>query len=588
MSLLGPWRTRAGAVAALLIGLQTLWRGVIVWRGYFTQDDFLMLDLGGGRLGGLIFYDYSGHWFPGGFVIAWLQAHQGALNWPVAAAVILGWQLVASVMMWLVLHRLAPRSWWCIPALAVMLFTPMSLWSTQWWAVAIQFLPVTFFLLVAVWAFLVDLQQRDQGGAPGWTQPLIVIAASFGLGFQERALLIPVVLVFVALALSPPTSPGLAVRSVLLRHRWLWLALTILNLAYLAIHRVIAPISTTGSGSVDPAPVIGNYLMRLFLPMAWGGPWQARVVGDSTVIPATWTVVLSASVTLALVVVTSRRGGWSARWGWALLAAYLLVDVALLFAGRAGLGEIAGLVPRYVADVAPVLGLTLGLVARGLPASSRRRTKLTAIVVTALYAASAAITTSWMDDYLHNEADRAYVATLRAQLRANPQAVLLDTFAPDSVMIGWFGEQGRVSTIAGRLPESPLFDVPSYDLRFADAHGVLREIDLLGGTSMKPAPDPNCGYSISSVPVRIPLLRPIELSQRGVLRIGYFTQGHGTLEVTAGDQTQQVDLRQELSLVDFVVTGEFDEVTVKADLDDDSVVCVTDLDVGSPWPRADG
>ncbi|MFZ2503564.1 MAG: hypothetical protein WAW88_12950, partial [Nocardioides sp.] len=485
-SLIGPWRSLPGLCAVVLIGLQTLWRGAIIGRGYFTQDDFLMIKLGAGRLSDLWLYNYAGHWFPGGFVFAWLQAQAGPLDWRWAAGMIIGLQVIAAVLMWLVLTRLAPHSWGRVPAFAVMLTTPMSLWSTQWWAVAIQFLPVTIFLLVAVWGLLVSLD-RD----PRWAQPLVVAAVVGGLAFQERGLLIPVVLVFVAVALLEPkegesSSLLSGVWGAVLAYRWLWATLAATCFAYLVVHRQVAPVAVGTERGAEPGLLVINYLFRLFPTMAWGGPWRARVLGESSLQPSAGVVVLTLAATVALVIWTLRRGRWATRWAWLLLAAYLVLDVALLFAGRTSLGEVAGLVPRYVADVAPVLAITLGLIAGDRASTPSLRAASKALGATGAYVAAAAITTTWMVPYFLNAPERAYVETLRAQLRGNPQVVLFDGAVPDTIMISWFGPDAKVSTVAGLAPENPLFNVPSYEMRMVDPAGFLREIDLLGATQMVP------------------------------------------------------------------------------------------------------
>ena len=97
-TLAGPWRSRAGLVALVLIAGQALWRGILLDRGYFTQDDFLMLRLGAEPLSvGLLTQDYSGHFFPGGFLFAWAHAHHAPLDWGVVVVEVLVMQAVAAV-----------------------------------------------------------------------------------------------------------------------------------------------------------------------------------------------------------------------------------------------------------------------------------------------------------------------------------------------------------------------------------------------------------------------------------------------------------------------------------------------------------
>ena len=174
---LRPWRSTAGVAAAVLIAVQLGWRAVLLAHGYFTQDDFLMLTLGADPLSlDLLSQDYSGHLFPGGFLIAWLNTHLAPLDWTVAVVEIVVLQLIASVLAWLVLCRLLPGSWWRLPVLSAYLFCPLALWPTQWWAVAIQYLPVSIFLFLATWALLHRLQDGSR-----WSGPLVVLATVAGL-----------------------------------------------------------------------------------------------------------------------------------------------------------------------------------------------------------------------------------------------------------------------------------------------------------------------------------------------------------------------------------------------------------------------
>ncbi|MFZ2503072.1 MAG: hypothetical protein WAW88_10405, partial [Nocardioides sp.] len=104
------------------------------------------------------------------------------------------------------------------------------------------------------------------------------------------------------------------------------------------------------------------------------------------------------------------------------------------------------------------------------------------------------------------------------------------------------------------------------------------------GGSVDPV-DADCGYPVRpGEPVRIPLRTPVNLSDRGILRIGYYTNATGALEITAGRSTQRLPLLNDLAVGDLVVSGAFDEVVITAEIEE-SAVCITDLEVGSPWPR---
>jgi hypothetical protein len=601
-----PWSSWAGLAALCLVLGQGVWRGVLLARGFFTQDDYLMLRLGDEPLTlGLLTQDYSGHFFPGGFLFAWAHAHHAPLDWSVVVVETLTMQAVAAVLLWIVLCRLLPGSWARVPLLAVGLLCPLSLWPTQWWAVSIQFLPISICLLTATWAMLVHLQEGRR-----WAVPLVLAATALGMLFQERAVLFPVVLGLVACAYSPARGPRAIVEA--LRSRLvLWVPLGVLLAGYVVLHRSLAPIATTSAGSTnDGAELVGNFVARNAVPGFVGGSWNPEVFGDSLLVPPVYAVV-TAWVVLGAAVVWSLRRTRAAAWGWLLLAVYMLVDVALLFAGRTAMGPTFGLIPRYAADIVPVLPLALALVVRavltapapdageaeeagdveGAAAPASRKAALVACGLALVYAASAAVTTHEVAHHSYNRADREFIETLRAELRAQPEVVLFDGGAPDELMIGWFGTDASVSTLAGIAPESPVFDLPSYSMRIVDHTGRLRPIDLVGTSASRPADDEVCGYGVTEAGTRIALEEPID-GERLVVRINYYTSATGSLAVTAGDQELLVPLRGDLNAVDLVVSGPVSSLEMALRPDEAQVepgtVCVGSVVVGFPVARVSG
>ena len=593
---LRPWRSPAGVTALALIAGQLAWRAVLVGRGYFTQDDFLMLTLGGRRLSvDLLVHDYTGHLFPGDMIIAWLHTHLAPLDWGVAVVEIVTLQLVASLLAWIVLCRLVPASWWRLPVLAVYLFCPLSLWPTQWWAVAIQFLPVTIFLFLASWALLHRIQEGSR-----WSGPLVVLSTFAGLLFQERAVLYPVVLGFVAVAFAE----AVGLRRVLLAlrdHLAVWIALVLVIAAYVVVHRELAPIDSTSPGSAaKSAELVGNFVARNAVPGFVGGPWIDPGAG-TIVVPAGWAVALSWVVVALLVGLTMRRSR-TAVWGWLLLLTYTLADVLLLFGGRTGpeFGTVLGLIPRYAAGIVPVLLVALGLVVRAtvlqprteaasaVPTAPWRGPLPVALALTGCYLASSAISTAVLAPRSYNEDDRAFVETLRTELRADRRAVVFDGIAPDGVMVSWFGDNGRVSTVVGTAPEEPVFDIPTYELRIADPDGRLHPVALDGTVKGVPTGNRRCVHAVNADRVtRVRLDHPAG-NGRQVARVGYYTVASGFLAVTTPDGEASLPLRSGLNVADFVVQGPLDDLEMRLVTSPDapagSTVCVVEVVVGYPVP----
>ena len=76
--------------------------------------------------------------------------------------------------------------------------------------------------------------------------------------------------------------------------------------------------------------------------------------------------------------------------------------------------------------------------------------------------------------------------------------MLYDGVAPDNVMITWFGDLARVSTVVGSAPEDPVFDLPTYAMRMADPFGRLRLINLVGTVSDIKTRDRACVHRVNA------------------------------------------------------------------------------------------
>lgn len=586
-----PWRGWMGASALGLIVLQALLRGALLARGYLTQDDFNMTRLGAAPMStDLLLQEYAGHVWPGNFLSAWVHARTGPLEWWQYVVEIVVLQLVAAVMAWLVLCRLLPGAPSRLPLLTLALFSPLTWWPTAWWAAAIGFLPLTIALFTATWALLVYLQD----GRP-WAPYVVLGAVIFGLQFQERAVLICIVLGFVAVALHP--ARGLRAVRGAVRDDWpLWTGLVLILGCYLVAHRVLAPVEPSEIGSAgEGMRLFGNLIGKSLAPGLVGGPWGLGSDTDVIVDPSVVAVAVSWLLILVGFGWSLRRGGTAVLWGWGLLVVFVLVDVSLLFAGRTGLGSLLGLSPRYAADVVPAAVVALALVVRGVrartpsPRLSRRRRAGGAVGLTLAYLCSATLTTAVIADNTRNEVDREYVQNLRADLRDEPDVTLVDTRPPNDIMTFLFESDARISTLIGLAPEAPIFDQPSYALRIAGEDGRLHPVGLLTPQVVAAPTDRPCGFRVTSLGTTISLPESIE-GDPLVLDLTYFTGVAGSLRIEAGDTDTVAPLR-DAGRLQAVVRGDVDDVrvTLEQELGDRSgeaagVVCVSGIEVGYPVP----
>ena len=280
----GAWTGRSGRVGIAVLAVQTVAHALMLSRAWFTQDDYLMLARSVDRPLSWEFLTqgYSGHLFPGGFLLAWFHANHTPLDWVWGIVPLVLLQLACCVMLWLVATRIAGAGWARVPVLVFFALCPLTLISIQWWAVAIQFLPVTLFSLLAVWGYL-----RWRDGGRRWWWGVVVGSIVGALLFQERGVLVPLTVFLVALALDD--SPAWRQRLWrTTRGAWpLWTASAAVVLGYLALHRALVPITTEASTSGDDLELVANLVVRNAVPGLWGGPVWPTVTNDSIVEPPT-------------------------------------------------------------------------------------------------------------------------------------------------------------------------------------------------------------------------------------------------------------------------------------------------------------
>lgn len=600
---LPPWRGPAGLAAAVVLLVQLVWRTAYLAQGYFSQDDFLMLHLGGtSRLGpSYLFQDYSGHLWPGAFLVSFVEARLAPLSWPAACLPVVVMQLAAGALMWMLLTRLLGDRWERLPLLAVFCFSPLTLWATQWWAVAITLLPIE---LCGIGAALCYLARDSTSSAPPpgltpgvgvrWRVGVLALTAT-GLMFQERAVLIPVLVLAVAVVDQRSGRGWQRLVTPVRSETRLWSGMAAIVVAYLLLHLWLAPVQSAGGGHGGYTGLVSNFLFRNAIPGLFGGPWTGAVLPGVAVVPPGWVVAIGLALLAAVAVPTLAWGGTASRLAWLLLAIYTLLDVALLFGGRASYGSAFGLLPRYASDLMPIVAVCLAGAIRDVRLPERLTARrpayrqATAIVaccvaLTVAYTGSAAVTTRLMAPDLYNTAARSYVDTLRADVRAQPTAVIYDSTVPDDVLISWFGARDRVSTVFGIAPDSPAYDVPSEQLRMVDSTGHLREIELADPVRSVPGPSPSCGYNVTLTPVLVPLQAPVAAA-KNVLEFGYYTSVDDVAVLTAGTQTVTFPVSPGLHSVDLVLDTALDSFTVQLTRTA-GTVCLAVATVGVPQPVA--
>lgn len=580
------WLSRAGAVALVVIGVQLGWRAVLLGRGYFSQDDFLAMDATS-RRSGLSFLsgDYAGGFSPAGSAVVRACVELAPLSWPLAVVVVLVLQTAATAMLWVVLTQLLGDRWLRVPLLVMFAFSPLTLWSTQWFVLGVEFWGAALFGLVAVWAVLSAARTGDHRRAV-----LAVVAVALAVLFDERAVLYPVLVIGVLLISAAEPTVRARLARVLGENLLLVAALALVVGGYAVLRWQVAPISLDLGDELGD--VVTNYLRHSVVEV-FGGPWTGSIPGHAYLVPLSWTVAVNGLLLLALVGVTTQHGGASARVSWGVLVVFVLGSIGVLaLTGRAELVASLGLVHRAAAEVAVVVVVCIAgatrdvafpdLTARGrwfTPAGIERST---AVAASAALVVAAAISTSFLASNLYHSDDRDYVEALRAGLRADRQVVLLDGGVPDGVISAWYGARATVSTVVGIAPEKPVFDLPSHTLRTVREDGSLAPVQLTGPVEAQPTIDKACGYPVRADGTLVPMRGQVP-DGRWVLRIGYYTNVDAFVDLRVAGGTQRFAVRSGLQNVDVVVDGGFTNFRITLD-DPAATLCLTNASAGVPGP----
>ncbi|MEV4710351.1 hypothetical protein [Micromonospora sp. NPDC049374] len=370
----GGWlgTDRIRTVALAIVALSVLWRAQVASRGFLAADDYVMItqaaesDLTVEHLLTL----YNNHLMPAGRLLTWLiTEHVGMVYWPYVLLMALG-QAILGITFFRLLRRLLRPSWLLLLPLGALMFSPLTLEATSWWAVGVNMLPMQIAMVLAVSAQVGYVQT-------GRKRHLVTLALSvlLGLLFFEKAILV-VALVFLLTAALYADGGFFRTIWTTIRRWWpSWLLLTALSLGFLAAYLSNSESSLRRPTSVDEVfTFLTQMLGSTVMPGLVGGPWRWLGAGDGAPVAAppelgrwvAWTLVV------ALIVATVRRRRRAGR-AWLLLGSYLVLVAGMLAATRLGstFSGVAGGVPRYVSDVVVVAAICLGVAVVGLARPSR-------------------------------------------------------------------------------------------------------------------------------------------------------------------------------------------------------------------------
>lgn len=581
------FRSPVGMVAVVVIAVQALWRGSAVAGGFFTQDDYLMLQRAADLSMGVehLTASHAGEFSPIGNLLVWATTQVAGFSWGGVTFVVVVLQTAAAALTWVVLTQVLEDRWVKVPLLTVACFTPLTLGPTMWWALASTHLPTVVLLLAGLSALLAHMRHEWRAGVPLAALCLVLV-----LLCSDRGLALPLVSFVVVAAMLRPDDLGVRDRLVTAASRYsrLWLLLLVA-----VVVRALVGVGRGNSGygwpqSFDDMSYVVEQYVRQGVSGLVGGPWIGTM--SSTVLEpeARWPLAVAVLLCLLLAVPVIRclRHPVVLVAGIGLVVTFLLGAVVLLLT-KEGLSAM-GMVSRFVADVVPAVVVVLALALRKtvVPTDLRRFvvgwSGVAAVVLAVVLVVSAAITSRTMMPTLKNEDDRAYVDQIRTGLELDPRIVLVDGPVPEGIMSAMFGSVAKVSTVVGLLPQQPTFGMPSDSLRMVDGAGILRDVDLSFAVASRPGPDGDCGWAVTGPGTTIPMQSEV-VAGAHVLEVGYLASTDSYAELVAGEASVRIPVRAGLHEIQVPVTSEFSEVTLTLD-DPGQTLCVGALTAGAPTP----
>ncbi|MEW2476174.1 hypothetical protein AB0875_20505 [Micromonospora gifhornensis] len=358
---------RIATAALVMIAVSVLWRAQVASRGFLAADDYVLITQAAeSRLTvEHLFALYNNHLMPGGRLLIWLVTeYVGLAYWPYVLLMAIGQAILGITFFRLLRRMLRPSALLLLP-LGLLLFSPLTLEASTWWAVGVNMLPMQIAMVLAVSAQVGYVQT-------GRRRHLVSLASALLLGlffFEKSILIVPLVFLLTA-ACYADGGPVRAIWTTIRRWWPSWLMLTVLSLGFAAAYLGRSESSLRRPESVGE---VFSFLTQMFgstvMPGLVGGPWQWLGAGDGAPVASppqlgTWVGWTIVAAVVAATVRQRRRAGRA----WLLLAAYLLMVAGMLAATRLGsaFSGVAGGVPRYVSDVVVVAAICLGVAVVGL------------------------------------------------------------------------------------------------------------------------------------------------------------------------------------------------------------------------------
>lgn len=598
----GVSTARKVTIAAIaLIVLQLTIRTVFVSRSWFLVDDFVFLSDIARNIDDFSWYTriHQGHFMPLSFGLVKIGSFFGPWSWAAAATQILVLQALASIGCWLMLRTLFGSRPAILLGLGFYLFSPLTMPTVMWWAVAINQLPHQIACFGAIAAHVAFLRSRR------WT-PALAATGFLVLGYATytKTLLLPVVLAIVTMAYFS-TGPLARRTWQALRDYWrAWALYGPLTLAFVLVYVRAAP-ATAPKSKTSLVDLAETSVLESVGSPTIGGPWHWTPFGAGPIsygAAPVLGVVLSWLLIAGFVFWAWARSDRTLRALWAP-AFYIAASVVLVFVGRAfylvllGSGQVGRQV-QYFSDAAPVIAMSIvcmmaPIVGATDPVRRRRvelidirlprlaRPALLGALLTALLASSMVTSVRYARPWTSNYLERNFTTSAHETIRRE-DPLLADAAVPPQVLSAWSGDQALIRSFF-----APLGDA----VRVTDAGNDLLVLDVRGRTvpATVDASDRAGARQARSCPIRVAgrsrkiRIAPV-LNYPFWMAIDYRSDSNAVLPLMIGDRLRHVPIEAGTHTLFVATSHDYSDIRLRPLADQE--LCVFAVRVGQLVPEA--
>ncbi|WP_228001195.1 hypothetical protein [Nocardia australiensis] len=538
--LLGQLRNVPPVVVAAgcVIIAQLAIRWWVAGGGFFYWDDLILVSRAAKYplwSTDLLLYNHDGHFMPLAFATAWVVTAVAPLTWagPVASTLIL--QLAASLAVLRMLIVLVGVRWKILIPLVFYLFSPLTLPAFAWWAAALNALPLQFALAwVIADAVLLDRTGRRRYAISGIA--VLVVA----LLFFEKSVIVAFVAFAVAALARHVDGDAAPIRVVARRGRALWIGSGLVLACWLPGYLTVVNVAAVHSSPDELRQLLPRATSSGIVPTLLGGPWiWERWLPSTPWANAPWWAVAAAWVVLGAVVVVSMRARIRVGPVWLVVAAYILVAQLPVALARSGPNTATELMQslRYLADVAVVLTAAGALLLRAPArtswrADASRPGPCVAIAFVLVFVASSLWSTHTFFRSWRAGPTKTYVTTVNSALSEWDGVPLLDQEVPWNVLSPLAYPQNLTSRVLAPITPRGTFADSTPHLRMITDTGEIVEAAVWWNRSIRPGPDPDCGYRIDRAqPIDVPLDGPM-LEHEWTAQLNYLASRDGEITVS--------------------------------------------------------